>query len=670
MSDATNIGQSSNKRKRACDYCKAKRVICHPHPDGCPRCKEKGVHCTTTLKPRRLRTTKSKPSESPRAIDVQEGESSNTGSNNCTALALQERAPPRAHTPPLHLTACIDSEAIPGALVEDALDTLAAMMPEYSLFFPVRKYRTIMQNCGWDVRLLPPQERILISCFLAFASLVSVDPFYVGYDASGHKFPDTHLRWDKVNTEGMDAVDIREIGRRRRPISMRFYGEAVRQAHQDGVTSLASKENAISCFLLNMLDTIHDPQTLMPWASAAVWQLRTLYEQNATEDLWGVSPRTALELDRVQWRACLAASAAYCVSRGKGLPFSAYDETVIAGPDPRNIDDVLAKISEPDYPRHHAVIDSLNSIGARCIRLTREILENIVGVIALRRPLDELEVSRHVSAMEHSFTTVSRFRRFIQGLGEERELRMAMYSTSTAYTSLAVALYRTLRRRLSESAVLATSHAARLATLCRRSRTIAARSVVEAVADLRRLIAAHWIGWFQACGFQEWAEILLKDEHGEPLDENEVSEEDRVTTLLSLREMLHFSSFMGVERSHSVAVITAELDALRGSPSLPSTWFEQSPPTDGSSTGTPGSFLQSDSFSAADTATVFTDATVLNGDLAAATDNNTDVAQWWNTVPTDVDWTDVSSWMGLEGAEGRSSDSWAPVEGNGSPNEL
>ena len=140
--------------------------------------------------------------------------------------------------------------------------------------------------------------------------------------------------------------------------------------------------------------------------------------------------------------------------------------------------------------------------------------------------------------------------------------------------------------------------------------------------------------------------------------------------LYSLREMLHFSSFMGVERSHSVAVITAELDALRGSPSLPSTWFGQSPPTDGSSTGTPGSFLQSDSFSAADTATVFTDATVLNGDLAAATDNNTDVAQWWNTVPTDVDWTDVSSWMGLEGAEGCSSDSWAPVEGNGSPSEL
>ena len=54
-----------------------------------------------------------------------------------------------------------------------------------------------------------------------------------------------------------------------------------------------------------------------------------------------------------------------------------------------------------------------------------------------------------------------------------------------------------------------------------------------AVADLRGVIAAHWMGLFQACGFQEWAETLLTDENGEPLDENEISEEDRVGTLQS-----------------------------------------------------------------------------------------------------------------------------------------
>jgi hypothetical protein len=66
---------SSNKPKKklpACDYCKARRVLCHPQPDGrsCPRCLEKGVksvffsknlpdseicRCTTTPVVRRKR---------------------------------------------------------------------------------------------------------------------------------------------------------------------------------------------------------------------------------------------------------------------------------------------------------------------------------------------------------------------------------------------------------------------------------------------------------------------------------------------------------------------------------------------------------------------------------------------------------------------------------------
>ncbi|KAL1673129.1 hypothetical protein EV122DRAFT_223304 [Schizophyllum commune] len=656
MSDATNIGQSSNKRKRACDYCKAKRVICHPHPDGCPRCQEKGVHCTTTLKPRRPRIKRTQEETRPGADipTVFEAESSTAAFDRCNALALREQASAREQAQTLHLTSPF--EAILGALVEDALDTISQMMPDHSLLFPVRKYRSVMQKCDWDVRLLAPQERVLTTCLLAFASLVSVNPFYVGHDANGHKFPDTHLRWEKVNSGYMEAIDIREIGRRRRPVSTRFYGEAVRQAHKDGITSFASKENAVSCMLLNMLDVIYDPQTSMPWANAAIWQLRTICEQAAMDAFRGTTPRGTSEVERVQYRACLSAIAACCVSKGNCMPFSPFDEATIAGPEPKNIDDLLAKIA--DYSRHHAVVDSLNSIGARCTRLTRDALENIVGVIALQKPLDELEVSRHVSAVEQSFTTVCRFRRFINSLGDERELRLCLYSTSTTYTSLAVALYHTLRRRLSESTVSATGQAARLVALCRRSRAIAARYVVEAVNDLRGLIAAHWIGWFQAFGFEAWAEILLNDENGEALDENEVSEEDRVGTLTSLREMLQFSLFMGIERPQIVAAITSELDSLRTSSSYSSSQPDPSPRMDGSATETPSSSLPSDALSFAGTPTIPTDVPMFGGDLAATAAHPTNALTlpgWWNDTPTEANWNDVSSWMGVEGC---SSNSW------------
>lgn len=72
------MSTSALKRKKlpACDYCKARRVLCHPQPDGsCPRCLEKGVEyvsysknlgislkfvcsCTTTPVIRRKRRTK------------------------------------------------------------------------------------------------------------------------------------------------------------------------------------------------------------------------------------------------------------------------------------------------------------------------------------------------------------------------------------------------------------------------------------------------------------------------------------------------------------------------------------------------------------------------------------------------------------------------------------
>ena len=66
---------------------------------------------------------KGKQPESPQTMDTQEGEGSNTGSTSCTALTLQERTSVRAHAPSLQIITSIDAEAIPGALVEDALDS-------------------------------------------------------------------------------------------------------------------------------------------------------------------------------------------------------------------------------------------------------------------------------------------------------------------------------------------------------------------------------------------------------------------------------------------------------------------------------------------------------------------------------------------------------------------
>ncbi|GAA5860128.1 hypothetical protein JCM8547_009193 [Rhodosporidiobolus lusitaniae] len=57
------------KKPPACDRCKAKRVLCHPNPNGCPRCLEKGFECTTTpvvrRKPQKKAATSTAPSAGP-----------------------------------------------------------------------------------------------------------------------------------------------------------------------------------------------------------------------------------------------------------------------------------------------------------------------------------------------------------------------------------------------------------------------------------------------------------------------------------------------------------------------------------------------------------------------------------------------------------------------------
>ncbi|KAL1748685.1 hypothetical protein HDZ31DRAFT_29168 [Schizophyllum fasciatum] len=660
MSGATNIGQSSNKRKRACDYCKAKRVICHPHPDGCPRCIEKGVRCVTTVVPRRTRTKAKKAdiAQFTAASPEQEAESSTSAANRCNTLALRMTTSSHANEAASKITYSLDtpSDTIPAALIQDALESASKLMVEHSLLFPVRKLRNIMQRCDWDVRLIAPQERVLTFCFLALASLVSVDPFYVGYDDMGHEFPDTHLRWENVSHDWMSTVDIRELGRRRQPICARFYGEAIRQAHNDGITSLASLENASSCFLLSILDVVHDSNSAMPWASAFVWQLRTMAETAALDALRGTVTRTCLEADRtierVQWRGSLVRDFCLAVGAYTDFTYSEHDEVLICGPEPKNIDDLLARVSE--YSRHYGVVEGLHSMGARCIRLTRDAIENVVGLVAFFKPLDELEVARHVSAIEKSYATVARFRRFIHSLGGDRELRLGLYSTSNTFTSLAVAMYRALRRRRGVSGLREAGPASRMTALCRRSRTVAARSVVETVQDLRSVAAAHWIGLFQAGGLAGWAEMLFAGDNDERLDDFDISAEERVETLTTLLEMMRVSVFTGLERTQIVEAITAEIDAIRHHAASRAFKPTCSPPSDGSTTGTPGPTLVSGeplSFGG----TPFTaDSPMVDGDLAAAaaaadSSDALALAEWWDKPLSDDIWGDMMDWMNMEG---------------------
>ncbi|KAI5889654.1 uncharacterized protein SCHCODRAFT_02635225 [Schizophyllum commune H4-8] len=655
MADSSTT-QNGLKRKRACDYCKARRVICHPDPDGCPRCIEKGIQCTTTILPRRPRTKRARV-HSPEPADNPEPEEESPSGGTSSSLALYKPSSfggCNSHQTISHpLASTFDT--IPGSLLQDALDVLSRMMPGGSLLFPVRRYRKVMQNCDWDVRLLAPQERVLTCCFLAFASLVSVDPFYVGHDAAGNRFPDTHLCWDKVSQKWMDEANVREAGRRRKPVSVRLYGEAVRQAHQDGISSQASRENAASCFMLNLLDVVYDSQSTMPWASAYIWQAQTLAELTTRDALSNGRSTLDSDVERVQWHGSLLAISAYSVSVGKSLPFSPHDEVLMTGPAPKGIEEVLAQVNE--LPANQGVLQAIHSFGTRCVRLTRDAIENIVGVTALQSPLDELEVMRHVTAAEHFYTTVLRFSRFIRSAGTTPSLQLCVFSSTSSFACLAVALYRTIRRRVCENAKRVSGSPSRLTEWCKRIRTLAARSVITAISDMRGVIAAHYLGMFQAGGFEAWAEVFLPIEKDEPLDESDVTTEERAHALASLREMIEFSVFTGVERTHIVTDITAELDKIRVGSSRASNCSSSSSDSDtspGSSLHTTTDGLASgfDGVATASSSTAPCEPSI----FTQQGKGEPDPLEWWNYPTSEENWSDMINWM--EGTDIGVGDMW------------
>ncbi|KAI4519067.1 hypothetical protein K525DRAFT_206990 [Schizophyllum commune Loenen D] len=547
----TSSDNAATKRKRACDYCKLKRVICHPQPDGrsCPRCQEKGINCTTTILPRKPRGSVKKSAQS-------EAQSSRTPTDekdpkaSTSAVTLRNLT---ASVPPV-LSSTISS--IPCHLIKDALEVCTSMMPAAGPgLVPLRQHRALMESCGWDIQLLAPQARVLTFCLLAIASLVSVNPSYIGYDSNGQRYSAAHLDWDSIPTAVMGTPDMRELGMRRQSICAQLYGEAVRQAHLDGITSMASRENAASCLLLNILDLAHTPNTTLPWATAFVWQLRSLSDMDAIDaafDIWDSSSR---DLAGFQWRVALVFIAISAIKTGKTLPFSAEDEDLICGSKPVSVEDAFEQASS--LSRRDAVVLLMQSVYTRSIHIMRDALAKIVGVRAHRKPPDDFTILQQVTAAERHYEHLIRLRRFLRAYAAGPSLMLCLHSTSVAHCVLAVALYRALASHLD----VARGYESELAkNLRKRARALAQRAVVDAVEDVRNVVASHWLRFNQVGGFDAWAEVLL-DEH-EDDGQDEITVYERHQALTKLRDLLAFSQFIGVEGLDMLPAIDAALQVL------------------------------------------------------------------------------------------------------------
>uniref|UniRef100_D8PMZ9 Zn(2)-C6 fungal-type domain-containing protein n=1 Tax=Schizophyllum commune (strain H4-8 / FGSC 9210) TaxID=578458 RepID=D8PMZ9_SCHCM len=569
--------EGKKRKKSACDYCKSKRVICHPQPDGkpCPRCAEKGVECTTTIAPKRTRgkgkkTLMKEAAAAGLTIPTPEPRSSSRRAEPIpgpsSALVIRGDSP---EPPPLIL---------PSTLVQDALESTHTHLdvriaprlrpqpvftrfpPAQNPLFSTETLRAALEEVGWDPARLDPSRRVLTHCILAFSSLVSVDPYFVGCDAQGGRFPDRLVQWDPLNLNTrsnldstLGGVDVAELGRRRRDISRRLHEEALRLARKEGIATHASMDNVASCFLLDCIENPDDPADRMGWAAAYVWQFRSLAELGKLD--WQHSITTLNgHIVRLQWRGSLMVLALHALTIDRTLP-SASDEEIICGPVSTTFEDALARASSltPDA----AVVLLMNSA-------------------ARRRPLDEVAALQMISAMELFQASASRFRAYILSLGNHPELRVGLHACAHALGTLAVSLYRALQARTVDSAVRDPAGAARLAAQRRAAKAIAVRAVVKGSVDVRRAMSPYRLRFKQFSGLDSWAEVLIGDKSGA------VSTDERAEALL-LRDVVRFSSFAGVDMSATTKAINEELDVIRSASTTqiaeetPHTWEVDTP---------------------------------------------------------------------------------------------
>ena len=86
-------------------------------------------------------------------------------------------------------------------------------------------------------------------------------------------------------------------------------------------------------------------------------------------------------------------------------------------------------------------------------------------------------------------------------------MRLCLHSTSVAQCALTVALHRALASQLNAG------YESELAkNLRKRARALARRAVVDAVEDVRNVVASHWLRFNQVGGFDAWAEVLLDEQ--------------------------------------------------------------------------------------------------------------------------------------------------------------
>ncbi|KAF5350392.1 hypothetical protein D9758_012438 [Tetrapyrgos nigripes] len=489
------------KKPPACDYCKARRVLCHPQPEGksCPRCLEKGVKCTTTPSVRRKRTRKHEiryVAANLRVVTTNDGDKSNEDDKSSHAMdpdtvdggnaptshgqelemlrGLQLTASSAApYAPQTHMWATSSAGLndvytrpiayapvasrpllqLPKRLMQGLFNDFVHTTYHIHPIMPYGRIRARLAGCGWQPSSLSPQECVLVHCIFALASTLSTDPLIIGPEP----LPAECINILTTNYPVKDIrSDLREIGRRRESVGLchQLRVEALRQAHNEGIAVWVSPENAASCILLDILLSQYDGPN--SYGAAFTWQVRRLAES------WYQHPQlynwTFGTVDRsVLWASFLMFDALAALHSDRSVDFSAHDEQLICGHDQLSLEELTLLLSQGcnGLGQYYGYF---LSIIFQITRHAREVYARISGPYARSRPYDLQVIKSYLASLNLLHHICHAFGNYTVTLVNQNQsqsflIDVVLRTLWIGWTNLALHFYKTIQGMLEQSPV-------------------------------------------------------------------------------------------------------------------------------------------------------------------------------------------------------------------------
>ncbi|KAJ7617251.1 hypothetical protein FB45DRAFT_1063752 [Roridomyces roridus] len=426
-----------SKKPPACDSCKTRRVLCHPQPNGapCPRCVEKEIICTTTNPAPRGRPRKN-PLPS----------ASSTPSSSTVALSS---TPTDSAPSPSAATSCPD---LGPRFIEHCFDCFASLPQDQHPLLTLVPIKSSLRSVSFHIEELPPQLRVLALCMVALAALVSFDEAVLG--------PGTLPRsvQDRIFLSSSDLVSC---GVRRVSACQALHEKALTAAWDVGIMLQPSHENALSCYFLDLLDHCGGGQPGSACSPSRPWGGAYFSHVRALAPTWRAAG--CYRADAAWWAGFLMADASMAMARGTPILFTPHDQLLLCGPAPPSLETAVACLANTPgltmvWPGMLSYMWHISSVG-------RELSENVIGDYARLHPLSETAVLKLLASLSPFRTFVSLILDRADAAGSEGPndpgpylvplntevhnlARSCGYGVASGFSSVALALYNELNRRM------------------------------------------------------------------------------------------------------------------------------------------------------------------------------------------------------------------------------